>query len=61
MTTYSQHVETQLCKVLLVEYNSKSLHTIFKTKWISYEKLMFGIQKPLLSNYWVHNSKKKLK
>lgn len=35
MTTHSQHDETQICKVLLVEYNTKSLHTILKIKWIS--------------------------
>jgi hypothetical protein len=32
MTTHSQHIETQICKVLLVEYNTKSLHTILKVK-----------------------------
>jgi hypothetical protein len=35
MTTHSQYIETQICKVLLVEYNIKSLLTILKIKWIS--------------------------
>ncbi len=50
MTTHSQHIETQICKVLLIEYD-----TILKVKWISYEKLMLGIQIPLLSSYQGHS------